>query len=70
MATPDKPPAGWDPLLTYQEAMALFQVSYRTVRRLFYFRRVFKPTGGTVRIPLSDALRLRDEYMARRRKPR
>ena len=48
MPTTTPPPV--EPLYTYQDLVARFQVHYSTVWRWFRRRKKFKPSAGTVRI--------------------
>ena len=57
-----------EPLFTYQDLVARFQVSYKTIWRWFHARCRFKPTNGTVRITETEVKAFTQESTTREKK--
>lgn len=51
-----------EPLYTYQDLVAHFQVAYKTIYRWFRWRRRFKPTNNTIRITETEVKNFVTEY--------
>ena len=59
-----------DPLYTYQDLVARFQVHYSTIWRWFHGRRRFKPSNGTVRISETEVQQFISDYTKSNEKKR